>query len=102
MLAISFNYGELVFFGFGNSLALRFHDLQVLIVNPNAAYKQPFLRLLWIGYDLGTYVKDVQIEFVDLFFTDVPEIILGNLGRLESKRIDPTQVIDIFRSDLGH
>src|ERR1051325_4531010 len=102
MFAIGFNYAELVLLRLRNSLTLRFHDKQILIVNPYPAYKQSLLCLLWIGYDLGSYVKDVEIQLVDLFFTDILEIVLRDLRGLKSKRIYSTQVVDIFRGDLGH
>src|SRR5205807_3920464 len=76
LFAKGFHDWELIDFSFGNSLPFRLHDLQIAIVNPDATDKESLLSFLRVRHDLGRYVKNVKVEFIDSLFADIFEIVL--------------------------
>src|SRR5687767_1773485 len=96
LFTISFDDWKLVDLGFRYTLALCLHNLEFLIVDPDAAGKQTLLRFLGIRNDLGSDVEDVQIQLVDFFFTGVFNIVSIDFRRLQCKGIYSTQIVKVL------
>src|ERR1043166_8621571 len=52
--------------------------------------------------DLFIFDEDEEIEFVDLFFSDVANVVQIDLGRVECERFDATEILDVFSRDFSH
>src|SRR5262249_53753827 len=96
VLAISLNCWKLVLLCFRNTLAFCLHDLQILIVYPDATLKESLFGLLRIGHDFRLYIEDIKIELVDLFFTGVTNVVPAYLRRLQRKGFDTAEVFNVF------
>ena len=95
MFAIRFYCGKLIVFVLRNTLALCFHDLKFLIVNPDTTGKEPLRRLIEFGQNLGGYIKDVEAEFVNFFFPDVTKVVLVDLAWFKREWVDTSQIVNV-------
>ena len=59
----------------GHGFAIGFHDLEVVIINPD-----PALEVTLFAFDfLRRDVKDVAMQFVFLLLADVEDVVFGQI-----------------------
>src|SRR5215472_7781041 len=75
-----------------NGLAVGHDDLQVLVIDPNAALKITLLLL----NDLGGDVENIRRKVVHLLTTHVGDVVLGKLGGGENERLHIANVVVIL------
>src|ERR1035437_2715750 len=96
LFAVGFELGEgLVGAALENpdGFADRLDDLQVLIVHPDLAFEVAFARDHLLGLDR----EGVAADIVDLFLTQVLDVVVRDFGRGEHEGLHVAQILHVFR-----
>ena len=78
----------------GDRFAVRLHDLEIVVVDPNAAFKASMILVDLLRRN----VEDVCLQLVLALLSDVENVVVGNLIGREHEGHDVLQVIGIFVS----
>src|SRR5215218_2972787 len=75
VLTPRFHYGEPLIFAFRDSFALGLYDQEIFVVDPDAAGKKLLVQLFWIRNYLRRGLEYIKIQLVDLFLSEIREVI---------------------------
>src|SRR5262249_35726374 len=93
VLPVRFELGKALI-SFGHALAFDFHDLQVLVINPDAAQKEAFTNFL--GHYLGLDVEHIGINCINVLVALIRKVILNNLACFKGEGLNPAEVINVL------
>lgn len=96
VLAVGAEAGKYVFIVFGNDVgngfAVRHDDLEIFVVDPDAA-----LEVALVLFDgLGTNIENVAGELIDLLSANVGDVIFGKFSGREDEGLDIADVVEIL------